>query len=569
MDIDNFLKTAGKVEDFLNSTGGKTANPTDIYFEKNKKLRKAGVEIALTSHQLDQVYAMQTDIHYMADNSLISVKTAKRGIQKLKLRDFQREMLTSYFTKNRVATNASRQIGKTVINNYFVINYALYNSDQEIWILANKGRTAKKILKRLKIMYESLPLWLQQGIVSWNSESAEFENGTIINVGTTSSESARGEDIALLILDEFGRIPPHIEDDFVESVFPTVSSDPDTKIFMVSTPRGISNTFYHTCHKAMLQTPDNEYTYHEYDWTVVPERDEAWKNKALQDLKGNLRRFSQEYECAFLGSSKTLIKTEVLKSLVAENPLHEENSEYEHDPAYCYYQHVENDHQYVAVADIAKGKGRAASTVQIIDITDIPFKQVARYENQDVGTHDFSEIVVNMATEYNKALIVPENNGIGEAVCNDVIYTHEYDNVFMMDNGDVGFNTNTQTRTAGCDEIANLIENDLIKIVDQKSINQFTTFVKIGSTYKPDGKSLSDLIMPLIIFGSMVSDPDIAMRYLDLDTAKLWNRKTVKTETSEIDTNTMVFDPDDMDLDFDEEENAIIEELDGYYMMIN
>jgi len=490
--------------------------PEDLYYAKNKKLRKDGVEIPLDDDLNWEKFKCFDDPIYFVE-TYMSVRTATKGIQPLKLRPFQKDLLMTYHTHNRIIVNASRQVGKTVADNAYAIYFAIFNEQQNIWILANKGKTAKAILRRLKIMYESLPLWLQVGIVNWTTESVELENGTTINVTTTTSESARSEDVSLLILDEFGRIKPHIEDDFVTSVFPTVSSDPDTKIIIVSSPRGISNTFYKTCRDAKRKKNKhdkegiNGYVYFEIMWNVVPERDEKWKKKALADLKGDERAFAQEYECSFLGSTKTIVPQKILEKMMPRKPI------FEDDHARIFEDPILN-HSYAEIVDIAKGTGRTASTIQVIDITVFPFEEVYAYDNKEIDTSQFTKKACEVGLRYNTACIFIENNGIGEAVCKLMDRVEEYPNIYRNEDkkGEIGICTSSMTKEKGVTELRSLLKAELLNINDDKTLGQLFTFIETTKGWGPDIHCLSDLIMPIIHFGYIINSMNIRVNYLGL-----------------------------------------------------
>ena len=74
-----------------------------------------------------------------------------------------------------------------------ILHYILFNDHKTVALLANKGDAAREILDRIKIAYESLPDWLQQGVIEFNKGSAEFENGSKIIAASTSSSSIRGK----------------------------------------------------------------------------------------------------------------------------------------------------------------------------------------------------------------------------------------------------------------------------------------------------------------------------------------------------------------------------------------
>jgi hypothetical protein len=73
----------------------------------------------------------------------------------------------------------------------FCLWYALINKEKSILICANKFKTAKDILGRIKMAYEELPQWLKPGIVEWNAASIVFDNGCKISAEATSGSSGR------------------------------------------------------------------------------------------------------------------------------------------------------------------------------------------------------------------------------------------------------------------------------------------------------------------------------------------------------------------------------------------
>ena len=110
-----------------------------------------------------------------------------------------------------------------------------------------------------------------------------------------------------------------IEAEFLQSVFPVVSSSKTSKIIIVSTPNGMGNEFYRLWNRATLNIDENvdnanRWHYTKVDWFEVPGRDENWKQKQLETFGNNLKKFDQEYGCSFLGSSDTLVDSDILKT---------------------------------------------------------------------------------------------------------------------------------------------------------------------------------------------------------------------------------------------------------------
>lgn len=90
-----------------------------------------------------------------------------------------------YYT-NGIKSHNSTTVGA------FALWYAIFNSDKFIGIASNKASSAKDLLRRIKIMYEELPFYLKPGVVEYNKNSIEFENGSKIETAGTTEDTFRG-----------------------------------------------------------------------------------------------------------------------------------------------------------------------------------------------------------------------------------------------------------------------------------------------------------------------------------------------------------------------------------------
>lgn len=170
--------------------------------------------------------------------------------------------------------------------------YALFNENFSIAILANKQAQAHEILDRITSAFEYLPKWLQQGVVEWNKGRVELANGSKIIASATSSSAIRGTSQNLIYLDEFAFIPSSLQEQFFNSVYPTISSGQTSKVVITSTPNGL-NMFYKLW--ADSEQNKNEYKRVEAHWSDVPGRDEAWKEQTIKNTSAE--QFRQEFEC--------------------------------------------------------------------------------------------------------------------------------------------------------------------------------------------------------------------------------------------------------------------------------
>lgn len=90
-----------------------------------------------------------------------------------------------FYTNGILSHNTSTTVA-------YMLWSVLFNDSYNVAILANKGSLARDILSRVQLAFEYLPLWLQQGIVTWNKGNIELENGSKIIASGTSSSAIRG-----------------------------------------------------------------------------------------------------------------------------------------------------------------------------------------------------------------------------------------------------------------------------------------------------------------------------------------------------------------------------------------
>ena len=214
---------------------------TDRYLG-NPLLKAAGVTAEWTEEELAEYVKCSNDPEYFIEKH-IKVVHVDLGVVPFNMYDFQKDMVKSIHNNRFSIFCTPRQVGKsTTVVSYFLW-YILFNEDVNIAILANNGSLARDILGRLQLAYENLPKYMQQGVLIWNKGNNELENGSKIIASSTSSSAIRGGSYNMILLDEFAFVPPNIADEFMASVYPTISSGTSTKIVIVSTPNGL-NHFY-------------------------------------------------------------------------------------------------------------------------------------------------------------------------------------------------------------------------------------------------------------------------------------------------------------------------------------
>ena len=474
------------------------------HFQGNPLVKKVGAQIQFTKEQVEEYVKCSQDPFYFIEKYM-KIVTIDSGVQVIKLYDFQREMINKFVNEKFILAKCARQSGKTIGVESFILWSILFKDNYRVGMFANKFDTSKKILKEIKYSYEQLPMWLQQGVVTWNKHSIELENGSSITSSSTSGDAGRSRTYNLVFLDEFAFVPDYVAADFFTAVYPTISSGKNTKVIIISTPNGL-NFFYRMWVEA--QEGRSNYKLFEANWRAVPSRDDAWADETLANV--GEKAFQQEYECDFLGSSNTLISTTKIKEMVWKKPVKR------YQGGLAIYEEPKPRNQYIVTVDVSRGIGKDYSAFTVINVSDFPYKVVAKYQNNEISPMVFPNTIYETATHFNQAMVLVEVNDIGEQVGAILYNDLEYEDLIMTEHGgrkgqriSSGFGGNvyygvrmtSNVKKIGMANLKTMIESDKLLIHDVDIITELSTFVQKRNSYEAEEGYNDDLVMCLIIFG--------------------------------------------------------------------
>ena len=470
----------------------------------NANIKAAGVESEYTKEQIKEYAQCVSDPMYFIKN-YIKIVSLDEGLVQFKPYDFQENILNAVHKDRFVICKMPRQSGKSTTVISYLLHYILFNPDKNVAILANKLSTARELLGRLKLAYEHLPKWLQQGVVEWNKGSIVLENGSKILASSTSSSAVRGGSFNLLFMDEFAFVPENVADEFFNSVYPTISAGQSTKVLIVSTPKGL-NMFYKLWKDA--EDGQNSYTPIEVHWSDVPGRDANWKKQTIRNTSP--QQFRQEFECDFLGSVNTLIAPSKLKSLHYTRPKQERE-----DGLKVYYE-PEPEHLYFMGVDVSRGQDLDYHAVTIVDVTATPYKVVAQYKNNQLSPYLLPNLIYAMGKRYNDAYILTEVNDLGQEIVDILHNEFEYENLLVtsvrgrkgqvMDGGFGNYQTQQGVRMSpkvkkvGCTMLKEMIEQDRLLIEDFEIIQELSSFISKKGSYEAEVGHNDDLVITLVLF---------------------------------------------------------------------
>lgn len=471
-------------------------------YHGNPNLKPVAHKHNWTKKQLSEYMKCKDDPKYFIEN-YCKIVTLDKGLQPFKLYDCQKRKVDFIMGNRKTILMEGRQQGKTITAAACILHYSIFNDSKTIAIMANKSTAAREVLSRYQIMYEHLPLWMQQGVKTWNKGDVDLENGSRVFTAATTSSGIRGKSVNWLYIDEAAIIPNNVADEFFTSVYPTISAGETTKILLTSTPLGY-NHFWKFWNEAEKGTNGFKNMFIHY--TEIPGRDEKWAEDQL-GLLGELK-FNQEVLCEFLGSSNTLINSKTIGTLSSIDPIYTKDG-------LDIYVNPEKNKYYVLVADVARGIGGDYSAFVVIDVTEMPYKVVAKYRHNKIAPMLYPNIIDKVGKDYNNAFVLLESNDIGQQVV-DILHTEcEYENIFttIQENNKqfitpgfgratkLGVTTSKAVKRQGCFAFKSLMEEQKLLVFDAEIIQELSTFIERGNSYQADEGYHDDLAMCLVLFG--------------------------------------------------------------------
>jgi len=316
----------------------------------------------------------------------------------------------------------------------------------------------------------------------------------------------------------------HLLDDFWKSVIPTISSGKKSKIFMVSTPNGIGNKFYEMYNGA--EKGDNGWNNERIDWWDVPGRNEKWKNDMVNTL-GSEESFSQEFGNVFLDSATAAVGYDVLEAFKVNKKAPIWKSD---DGSYRVYEMPKKDNLYVVGCDVGEGVGRASSTAQVLDVTDLSnITQVAVYGSNTIEPYHFANRLINLCSSWGNPPLLIERNNCGaqtlDALSHELSYeklvsyskltqTGEYKstkNLGIFSHNNLRFNAVSNLRYW-----INFLQ--VVKIYDSQTISELETFIRYpNGTYRKKGEKFFDDYVMGLVWGLFTLDPDVCQQYFNIE----------------------------------------------------
>ena len=460
-----------------------------------------------------------------------------RGKIPFELYEFQDKTVKEFKEHRMNVILKARQLGISTLTAGYALWMMTFHQDKNVLVIATKQEVAKNLVTKVRVMHANLPSWLKQKCVEDNKLNLRYRNGSQIKAVSSGPEAARSEALSLLILDEAAFI------DKIDDIWTAAQSTLTTggSCIALSTPNGVGNWFHRTWVEAEDATGMfNPIRLH---WTVHPDREEDWRKE--QDTLLGPASAAQECDCDFLTSGTGVIDAVILEELRKSyciEPVEKRGI----DSNMWVWEQPNYNKDYIVCADVGRGDSADYSAFHVIELESLT--QVAEYKGR-INTKDFGNMLVSVATEYNDALLIVENNNIGWATIQQVI-DRDYPNLFYTSKDlqyvDVqhqvtnkhyreerkmvaGFSTTSKTRPLIISKLEEFFREESVVVRSNRLIDELQTFVYINNRAEAMRGYNDDLVMSFAI-GLWVRDTALRLRTQGVELTKKTLSKMMDNE---------------------------------------
>ncbi len=253
-------------------------------------------------------------------------------------------------------------------------------------------------------------------------------------------------------------------------------------------------------------------------------------------------------DCDFLTSGATLVDLAIIewyKESIQREP--KECRGMDRSEWIWEYPDYNNKHRsYIVCADVARGDGTDYSAFHVLDAQTL--NQCAEYKGQ-VDTTTFGHMLVNIATMYNKALLIVENTGIGWATLQTIIdssYPNTFYSTVDLKYVEVqkqlitkfyseekkmvpGFSTTIKTRPLIISRLEQYFRDKSVNIYSTRTLGELETFIWDKGKVVAMGGYNDDLCMSLGI-GLWVRDTALRLQAESVEYSRAMANKFGKAE---------------------------------------
>lgn len=215
------------------------------------------------------------------------------------------------------------------------------------------------------------------------------------------------------------------------------------------------------------------------------------------------------HNCSFNASGDTFVKSEIL-GIIEEN-CSEPIAKHNKWPELWIWKHPEPGHNYLISADVSRGNSADFSACQVFNTTTDEI--VAEYKGK-IYPDKFAELLIEVGTRYNTALICPELNTYGahtatelkKANYGNLYYEKMHKNIYMAfsnievsDDELPGWTSGPKSRDEIIAKLEAVLRKQTIRLPSKRLVNELKTFIWKNNKAQAMKGYNDDLVMALAI----------------------------------------------------------------------
>ena len=448
--------------------------------------------------------------------------------------DFKLTQEQKYLVNNMEKLNIiskSRQLGISSIIIALSLRECIVYPNSNCLLVSYDQKSCNDIFNKLKQQYNLLPKWLKPIEMANNRQELKFENGSRITCVTAGNKDlGRGATLQLIHLSEFAFMKNQQKQ--ITSILQALS--PTGKLIIESTSNGLN---YYSELATQAENGENDFKLFFFNWInggslfknkyieavekykaknnnkTLSEKDLDNEELELKKLGASLdqlvwrrtqigiigkEKFKQEYPSTMLESflttgasvfdnkklndvEKAIINNKT-KYIKKENILDLPQLLKNHiGRSFFIYQIPKAGKRYYIGCDLSEGVGQDYSVIEVLDKDG---EQVAEFYNNKIKPYQMAEIINEIGHYYNYALLCVEKASGGHSVIERLRYDLKYMNMVKYKSYDqfnklvwnVGFDTNSKTKSIIINDFVELFEKGQLKINSRRLLQEMKIF---------------------------------------------------------------------------------------------
>ena len=415
------------------------------------------------------------------------------GIRQFKPWPWQLGLLSAWQRGGDHIILKSRQLGLSWLLTVFALWVALFTPGANIIILSINQDIANRLIKRIKVIWEHLPVEVSSAfkVVQYSTSVIEFQTLSgeprgIIQALPSTESVGRSEATTLVLCDEWA---------FHAFASENYAAYRQTggRVIGVSTANGAGGLFWRTF-VAAVGSRVGLFRASFVNWQQHPSRDEAWYAGGLADMQASLgpelgtlkmhQEHPRTWQEAFVASGSCVFDTVAIQRMLAEPdvvPIHEELLA---GGYWKVWQEPVVGGVYAAGADVAEGL--ADSDFSGMAIYDVKTGMHAADLHGRWTPNTFAKLCYDFAAQYNWAYLGPERNGPGLAVVlklEELAYPNLHMDIRTNSRGDkmsmrTGWATTVATKPVMIADMNEMMVTGRLRTYDKAFLSECLTYVR-------------------------------------------------------------------------------------------